>query len=74
MWSTNKNRRDKKWNTSRINKIIKKINAKKIKMKKLTIQSWRDIAIIINKKYLKKKFGGDEEDEKNINKNNIENI
>ena len=70
----NKNRGGKKWDTSRISKIIKKVSAERMGVEKLTMQPWRDIAIIINKKYLRKKFEENKEDEKNINKNSIENI
>ena len=50
------------------------INKKRIKMTKLTMQLWKEIAIVINWKYLKKKFQWNEKNKKKINKNKMENM
>ena len=74
MWLIDEDKKGKKWDTARISKMIKKINLKEMRVKGLTVQRWRDMTITISRKYLKKKFGGDEEDEKDINEDDIENI
>ena len=58
MWPT-KNKRKKKWDMEWINQTMKKqINEKKMKMTKLMVQLWKEIVIVINRKYLKKNFSG----------------
>ena len=74
MWLIDENKKDKKWDIVKISKVIKKINLEKMRVKKLTVQRWRDIVIIISRKYLKKKFERDEEDKEDVNENDIKNI
>ena len=45
-----------------------------MKMTGLTMQLWKEIAIAINQKYLKKRFQQDEEDEERVNEDEVENM
>ena len=74
MWPT-EDKGKWKWNIKQMSQAMKKwINEKRMGVMELTMQLWKEIAIAINWKYLKKRFQWDEENKEKINEDKVEDM
>ena len=65
----------KKWDTGRMGWAMKKwVGEEGMGVMGLMVQLWREIAIAISWKYLRKGFRWDEEDEERVNKDEVEDM